>query len=217
MKSTKMATGNNISKGLWRVHTLVFLGLVALFYSLWIFFSLQGKFTAYMETIPPDPLSGIVDYRFIIKTLDGFKTRSYDFGRFYGGEYHKDNNDRAFSPNHEPTVNVVSKDVETGQTILAIWGKNFRSSTVLSLVSYVNGEFRSIPFYNGSRHREIYFVAQKILLKNLDDDPEREVILGIFLTSEDGSAHTWDKTRLDYNSEKQAYLQTSTTHEPNLE
>jgi len=214
----KKVIGNKLKKQRPLVLMPLLIGVISVFFCIWLFFSPQGKFSVRMITIPPDPLTGIVDYRFEVKTLDGLHIRTYDFGRYYGdNKLHKNNNFVAFSPNFPLSVEEVSQNSENGEIILAIRGRTFDDFPVLSLVSYFNGEFRSIPYYNGSRQREIYFSAQEILLKNLDEDPESEIILGIFLTSEDGSAYTWDKTRLDYNAEMKAYLQTSTTHEPSLE
>jgi len=215
MKSTKKATGNKSKKKRWLLILILIFGAV-FGYCVWLFLSLQGKFFLERISIPPDPPTGIVDYRFVVKTLDGFRVRTHDFARYYGDyDLHEENNFMAFSPNHEVNLEIISRNQQTSETILAIRGRTFDDFPVLTIVSYNKnkGEFHSIPFYVGNIHREIYFCAKEVLLKNLDDDPEMEVILGVLLIAEDGSSQVWSKTRYDYNTEKQAYLQTSATHE----
>lgn len=205
-----------IKKKVWQLIFFVLI-VVPLLYCLWLFLSLQGKFSIERITTSPDPLTGDVDWHFVVKVLDGLKVYEYEFGRFYGDGYHVTRDIDAFSPNYELTSEIISKNHQFHETLLAIWGKNDDRTRVLTLVRYARGKFTSIRFDKGSSIKDIYFTAHQILLKNLDDDLELEVILGNPYVSDDQSTLTWTKRRYDYDAEKDAYFQTSLTHESSLE
>lgn len=200
---------------LWQL--ILLLVVVPLVYCSWLFLSLQGKFSIERITTSPDPLTGDVDWHFVVKVLDGLKVHEYEFGRFYGDSCYAMVDMDTFSPNYELSVEIISKNLQSHETLLAIRGKNDNSTQVLTLVRYARGKFTTIRFDKGSSTKDIYFAAHQILLKNLDDDPELEVLLGNPYVSDDQSTLTWTKRRYDYDVEKDAYFQTSITHEPNLE
>lgn len=216
----KKATGSKHQaqnkKMLWQ-RILLFVITVPLIYCLWLFLSLQGKFSIERVTTSPDPLTGDVDWHFVVKVLDGFKVHEYEFGRFYGDSCYAMVDMDTFSPNYELSVEVISKNRQPRETLLAIRGKNDNSTQVLTLVRYTGGKFSTIRFDEGSSIKDIYFAAHQVLLKNLDYDPELEVVLGNPHVSDDKSTLTWTKRRYDYDAGKDAYFETSLTHESKLE
>ena len=221
MTFMKKAIGNKhqtqLEKKVWRLIIFSVFIIVHLLYCLWLFLSLQGKFSIERITTSPDPLTSDVDWHFMVKVLDGLKVYEYEFGRFYGDGYHVTRDIDAFSPNYELTSEIMSKNPQTHGTLLAIWGKNDDRTRVLTLVRYNRGKFTSIRFDDGSSDKKVYFAAHQILLKNLDNDPELEVILGNPYVSDNQSTLMWTKRHYDYSAEKDTYFQTSLTHEPNLE
>lgn len=176
-----------------------------------LFFALQGKFIVSKEPLPADPESGDVDYQFLIKVLDGFQVQVFEYARWHDDR----SNLFSFFPNFDPSVSLISSNPQSGRKILAIRGKNGIEKEVLALVSYQRGEFRIIPKYSGSRKKESNFHSHKVVLAQLDTDPDLEVIEAFYIEGND-PARVWYKTRFDYDAVEQAYIQTTVTQEPSL-
>lgn len=190
---------------------LILLGVPIILSIAWLITN-QGRFYVEQVTLPEDPQSQYSDTQFILKVLNGFEIHSIEFARWHGDL----SNRFSFIPNAQISVEVISSNPTTSQQTLALRGVNSIGGDVVALVDYEAGEFRIIPNFNGSPRREIDFSAEKVILKNLDDDPELEVIQAIKLTAENGSASNWHKTRFDYDEFRGAYTQTSTILEQNL-
>jgi len=186
-------------------------GLLLFFWGMSFFFSLQGKFFVYQEAIPPDPNTGFVDYRYLVKVVDGFQTKKFEFARYRGD----DSVPFTFMPHDQLWGRVVLHNPSTKQKTFAIWGENTLSHPVLALIHYENGEFSLIPHYNGSQNKQIAFSSTRVILENLDEDPELEVVEK-FLSGCEDTPWSWFIMRFDFNEEENAYFRTELKLEPYL-
>lgn len=177
---------------------LLFICLVVLMYPRKSYFQLS------VEQLPPDPLSGLVDTRFLVAVQEGFRKKSLEFARYYGDQ----RNPSTFHPYFNVSSEIFADPTRKDRQLLALTGTNSFNHQVVAVVSLTDGVLRLIPNYNGG-NKGIEFSADKVYLKNLDDDSDLEVVEALLL----GDSGVWDVTRYDYDSLTDAYISTAISHE----
>ncbi|HEX7017469.1 MAG TPA: hypothetical protein VF209_01000 [Patescibacteria group bacterium] len=208
LRSIKKVTGNSFrSFG----HILLFsTSIIPLFLGIFLLWYFQGKFFISKVKLP-EAYKHDTSHVFVIRVLDGLKIHTFNIMR-QGKERTKT---FSFCPNEMVAGKVIRSSDQSEKKLIALWGKDSSPGEVLILVLYENGKFKYIPHYAGSFVDEIIFGGTKLLLENVDDDPEPEVIEAILLTAED-SSQVWDKARYDYDLTKGMFTRTSITHDPVL-
>ncbi len=168
----------------------------------------------YLETnyLPPDPVSNSMDMQFLIKVRDGFQVKSLEYARYHSTATRYTN----FHPDGKQTLEILSEDPVTKNIILAIRGEDFWHQQALSIITYQDGSLSFIPNFDRSEHLFIDFSAPRVLLQNLDDDPELEVIEAFDLVSEEDGYRTWHKIRYDYDPESNVYRETRIWNDQDL-
>ncbi len=132
----------------------------------------QGKFFVYAQEISESKAVYSKDYKFVIKVLDGFQIKSFEFAKYYGNGlegqvFYKDSN-----------LNL--KNIEMPRScncqLLSISGQDTASYQIVALIRYSNGSFEVLKNNSEIRGKQKTFYGNNVVIKNTDTDPEPEVI-----------------------------------------
>lgn len=163
-----------------KLWTIIF-SFLLLFGSLSLIYWNQGKFYLYQEPVP-----GTRDHLYYISVLDGLKVNRFAFSRFY-------DNGQEFNFKDSKGISIMEMRSEAvGEKLLLLSGY-LAGYKIANVVSYSNGQFTPFKKFNRSGGVEKNFVGHYISVRNLDGDPEEEIIEESYINYSNAPNELWDE------------------------
>mgnify|MGYP001559337181 FL=1 len=160
---------------------MIVLSFSLLLGSLSLIYSNQGKFHIYQEPIP-----GTRDQLYYISVLDGLKVNRFAFSQFY-------DNGQEFNFRDSKSISVGRmKPRVVGEKLFFLSGY-LAGYKIANVVSYLNGQFTLVKKFNRSGGVEKNFVGHRLAVRNLDKDPEEEIVEESYINYSNAPDELWEE------------------------
>jgi len=209
----KEKVNNAYKKGMGRnrfkLWSLILLLLLPVCLSVFALIYYQGKFFVYAQEIPESKVMYSNDYKFVIKVLDGFQIKSFEFAKYYGNGL----DSQVFDKESTLELENIEMPKSCKCQLLSVSGENMPSYKVVALIKYSNGSFEVLKNNSEIRGKKKTFFGNNVVIKNTDTDPEPEVVEESFIPYSNAPDEWW-LSYYDFDNKSGEYFLKSTEKIP---